>query len=278
MRIPLPYLYLSSFTLFLKNSNKSVYKQKAKFARSIDSLANTDYQDTYHNLSNELNNNSNSNYNNNNNNSSINENYEDLKLFENCSVNNKNKNLSELYYAHNNVNINDNNKLSNNTLINKPNNIINAKNKSSFMNNSILNRKLIEEKKNFENQQIGSKLKKLRNFDDIDEKIRFGYISVIPKTSLLYVNENKFLSYKEIKKEIKRKELEKHQKLRESSLRSNLNPTPFQHFEITKNVLREKIKFKKDILNANHKSLLKNTIDGSDSGTGLFCFPFFQSF
>lgn len=134
------------------------------------------------------------------------------------------------------------------------------------MNNSILNNKLVEEKK-FESYQIRKKLKILKNFDDIDEKIKFGYISVVPKSSLLHINENKFLSYKEIKKEMQRKELERHQKLRESSIRSIQNPTPFQNFEITKNILREKIKFKKDIY-ANHKSLLKSIIDATDSVKG----------
>jgi len=250
----------------------SVYKQKAKFARSIDSFANNDYQDTYQNQTNELNSNLNVNiiYNNSNyNNSSIKENFEDLKLFDNCITNNINKNLIEDCNKNTNNNITYPNKYTNNI-----NNSINN-NKTSLINNSILNNKLIEEK-NFESFQIGKKLKILKNFDDIDNKIKFGYISVVPKSSLLHVNENKFLSYKEMKNEMKLKEQEMHYKLRESSLRNIQNPTPFQNFEITKNILREKIKFKKCIYSC-HNTLMNNVVNAEDCVEGTFHKYFFFS-
>jgi len=126
----------------------------------------------------------------------------------------------------------------------------------------VLNSKLIEEK-NFESFQIGKKLKILQNFADIDDKIRFGYINVVPKSSLLHVNENKFLSYREIKKDIHKKVKERNIKLKEANIKSMQNLTPFQSFELTRNLLREKIRFKKDIY-SNQKSLLNNIIDGTD--------------
>jgi len=181
---------------------------------------------------------------------SVNEHEEELKLFENCSVrknnnyNNITNNLSNIYY--NNLNNNNNN----------------INNKTSFINNSILNNKIIEDK-NFDNLQIGKKLRILRNFVDVDEKIKFGYIKVVPKGSLLHVNENKLLSYNEIKKDIKKKEAERNQKLKESSIRNIKNLTPFQSLEITKNILKEKIRFKKDIY-YNQKNLLKNIVDGTE--------------
>lgn len=131
-----------------------------------------------------------------------------------------------------------------------------------MINHSVLNSKLIEEK-NFESFQIGKKLKILQNFADIDDKIRFGYINVVPKSSLLHVNENKFLSYREIKKDIHKKVKERNIKLKEANIKSMQNLTPFQSFELTRNLLREKIRFKKDIY-SNQKSLLNNIIDGTD--------------
>jgi len=127
-----------------------------------------------------------------------------------------------------------------------------------------LDNKIFEDK-NFESLQIKKKLKILRNFVDIDEKIKFGYLSVIPKSSLLHINENKFLSFQEIKKEMKKKELERNQKFKGSISRNYKNLTPFQNFELTKNILKEKIKFKKDN-NCNQKSILRNIFEGTETG------------
>jgi len=215
------------------------------------------------------------NYNNVNQSSLINENFEDLKLFENCGRSSNKKNLIETSKTNNNYNTYINHSKNNSKYANTKNSYNNNNNensvikqKPSFMDNTILNKKLAEER-NFENTQIGKMLKKLQNFDDIDEKIKFGYISVVPKTSLLYVNENKFLSYKELKKDFNRKEKIKHLKLQESSLRSINNPTPFQNFETSKNILREKIKFQKDIY-AYQKTLMNDVIDAGENKQGIF--------
>jgi hypothetical protein len=77
-----------------------------------------------------------------------------------------------------------------------------------------------------------------------------------------------------MKNEMKRKEQERHYKLRESSLRNIQNPTPFQNFEITKNILREKIKFKKCIYSY-HKTLMNNVVDAGDCVEGTFDKYFF---
>lgn len=166
---------------------------------------------------------------------------EELKLIDNCLFRIKPNNVNDK----NNINSIYNMEKSEN-------------NKASIINNSFLNK--IFKNKNPGDSSKPSNLKILQNFSHIDEKIRLGYINVVPKSSLLYINEEKFLSYKEIKKELEKKELDSTKKLKSSCCKSLKNMTPFQNFELTKNLLKEKIKFKKDI-NYYQQMLFRDTID-----------------
>ena len=110
------------------------------------------------------------------------------------------------------------------------------------------------------NLPMGKKMKILKRLESIDDKIKFGLINVVPKKSLLNINENKFLKYKDIEKDIKKREKEIKLNLQKSTNKTLKNLTSFQKNEIDRIILKEKIKFKKDIY-VNHENLLKNIID-----------------
>ena len=112
--------------------------------------------------------------------------------------------------------------------------------------NTYGNRKITENSQgvlNTENLAYSNKIKKeikhkekmnniLTEFNEIDNKIKFGNIDIIPKTSLLYVNENKFLSFKQLNEELVQKENLINIKIKNFSLENMKNLTPFQHVEI----------------------------------------------
>lgn len=103
-------------------------------------------------------------------------------------------------------------------------------------------------------------MKILQNLEDIDDKIKFGFINVVPKKSLLNINENRFLNYRDIERDVKKREKEIKSNLQKSTNKNLKNLTSFQKNELDKIILKEKIKFKKDIYH-NQENLLKNIID-----------------
>lgn len=108
------------------------------------------------------------------------------------------------------------------------------------------------------NFSLGKKLKILKNLESMDDKIKYGLINVIPKESLLNINENNF---KNVRKQIKIKEQEIKSNLQNSKNKKNINQlTSFQKNELDKILHKEKIKLKKDIFH-NHDSLLKCLIE-----------------
>ena len=139
---------------------------------------------------------------------------------------------------------------------------LNTKNSQSFNLNSANNLSSSLLKKSYFSSglPLGKKLKILQNLEDIDDKIKFGCINVVPKNSLLKVNENKFLNYKDIEKEVKKREKEVKSNLQKATDKNSRNLTSFQKNELNKVILKEKIQFKKDIYH-NQENLLKNIID-----------------
>jgi hypothetical protein len=105
--------------------------------------------------------------------------------------------------------------------------------------------------------QIGKKLKILKNLDDIENKIKFGLIKVVPEKSFLNINENKYLNYKDIKNEVKKKEKEIKSNLQKSIDRNQRYLTSFQKNELDRIYLKEKIKNKKENINI-QENLLKS--------------------
>ena len=71
---------------------------------------------------------------------------------------------------------------------------------------------------------------------------------MVPKTSLLRLDENMFLSYNEIQKEFKKKELECHKKCIVALTKNSLNLTPYQYNDILKNKHKEKFRSKNNNL------------------------------
>lgn len=144
-------------------------------------------------------------------------------------------------------------------------NDIKTKNSNSFninISNNISN-SLLKKSYFSGNFQIGKKLKILQNLEDIDDKIKFGFINVVPKKSLLNINENKFLNYRDIEKDVKKREKEVKSNLQRANNKNLKNLTSFQKNELDKIILKEKIKFKKDIY-LNQENLLKNIIDQNE--------------
>ncbi len=133
-------------------------------------------------------------------------------------------------------------------------------NYSNFNTSNNITNSLIKKSYFSANFPMGKKMKILKRLEDIDDKIKFGLINVVPKKSLLNINENKFLKYKDIEKDIKKREKEIKLNLQKSTNKTLKNLTTFQKNEIDKIILKEKIKFKKDIY-VNHENLLKNIID-----------------
>jgi len=96
---------------------------------------------------------------------------------------------------------------------------------------------------------------------------------VVPKTSLLRVDENKFLSFREIQKQIKKKETEcykKSMKVLTSSSCQSL--TPFQYNEILKHIQKDKIKSNKE------KVLLKEESEQNVASSEVLIHPFNSKF